>query len=500
MALTRPTSWNTYFSKNFLTNCGLNVLDSNGVLLLNKQAIQSFSYIGRNSYVCENYPNEEATLVILNWNALPTTTKTYLTTKNNVIKVVYIIGGDGASPKSLYIDKWELSDNKLSMTIKLKGILMSLTSQCSIMFGNADVVLNNVATNISIPINTSNISNYEIKFIPPKITYGELLQDMAITTCCGFRYSDVNQRIDFLSLPQTYFSYNPSNIYGNAKIRLIEEEQNVIVLGAYSNIDSNFTRQNVGYVKLLGRDTPPVDVYLNSYYTSCTTKQLAPASPTYTPIYDIYNDKLSFINSPLQQFTPTRYYEITGFPVVLETNQEENKKAISSYLLFEATTQKTLVKNYVESVYAINKTIEFDCRIDPTIEALDLISIGGIGRVYVEEVEIRYNGGYRGKIKGRLDDSIIPPLLTNLNTANNNWHFTITNNNDEHVLLFIHTSNGDEEFGLNAHSSITFDANYCPSLDDSFVAYNLGELDTDVYCYFEGTTETSDNVIILEAQ
>ena len=200
MALTRPTSWNTYFSKNFLTNCGLNVLDSNGVLLLNKQAIQSFSYIGRNSYVCENYPNEEATLVVLNWNALPTTTKTYLTTKNNIIKVVYIIGGDGASPKSLYIDGWELSDNKLSMTIKLKGILMSLTSQCSIMFGNADVVLNDVATNISIPINTTNISNYEIKFIPPKITYGELLQDMAITTCCGFRYSDVNQRIDFLSL------------------------------------------------------------------------------------------------------------------------------------------------------------------------------------------------------------------------------------------------------------------------------------------------------------
>lgn len=493
MALTRPTSWNTYFSKNFLTNCGLNVLDSNSVLLLNKQAIQSFSYIGRNSYVCENYPSEEATLVILNWNALPTTTKTYLTTRNNIIKVVYIIGGDGASPKSLYIDGWELSDNKLSMTIKLKGILMSLTSQCSIRFGNADVVLNDVATNISIPINTSNISNYEIKFIPPKITYGEVLQNIAITTCCGFRYSDVNQRIDFLSLPQTYFSYNPSNIYGNARIRLIEEEQNAVVCGAYKRVGTNILRSFIRE-----HNTSPSQATTFYLYENCVdfeAQQTFPTSPSITKPFVVYNDKLIF--SRTSQATTSN---INAFYVELEDYQGDNVKNICSYLFYDNDAQKSLVQTFVESVYAINKTIEFDCRIDPTIEALDLISIGGIGRVYVEEVEIRYNGGYRGKIKGRLDDSIIPPLLTNLNTAYNNWHFTITNNNDEHVSLFIHTSNGDEEFGLNAHSSITFDANYYPSLDDSFTAYNLGELDTDVYCYFKGSTETSDNIIILEAQ
>lgn len=498
MALTRPSSWDTYYAQNFLTDCDLSVLDNNDVEILNKQTIKSYSYSGKNSYVCETYPNEEATIVVLDWNNLSSATKTYLTTKNNIVKIVYIVGGDGASPKTMCIDSWELDNKDFSMSIKLKSLLMTLTNKCSVLFGYATYVLNDIATNISLAINTSNITDFNIKFIPSKITYGEVLQNIAITTCCGFKYDDVNNRIDLVASPNSYLTYNKKNVYGNIKIRLIEEEKDAIVCGAYKRVGTNVARTFIGEHTTYNNRTTMFNLYDNciDFYM----RQTYPASPSISHLTTTYNDKIVFNPTSVNAV-----FNVEAYYVDLEYYQDNDKKTIYSYLLYDNDAQKGLVQQYVDSIYAMDKTIEFECRIDPSIETLDAIRVDN-KMVIVESIDINFNGGYRGKIRGRYQQKPLPLISKNLSYATNSYHIELYNPNPFPITALVYvgsTSVAPLGWTTNAHSTIIIDGNGGFGFTTLYNAFNdkvNGTLTSDITATAKASLmpPVSDATLILE--
>ena len=159
------------------------------------------------------------------------------------------------------------------------------------------------------------------------------------------------------------------------------------------------------------------------------------------------------------------------------------------------------IRNY----YSNKRMIEFECRIDPSIEPLDYITTDGLN-YWVEEVDIDFNGGFTGRIKGRVNDNtyfVDAPVISEATLINeNNYRIVIDNPNDFAVVVKIYYSGGTLSYNISANGSLLLTYGNASALSTSVQDKIDGGLLEAVYCNFEkqdDTSQTSDNTIILEA-
>ena len=173
------------------------------------------------------------------------------------------------------------------------------------------------------------------------------------------------------------------------------------------------------------------------------------------------------------------------------------------------SAQLQIAQANARAYYSHRNYYECECRIDPRIEPLDKVWVENVGFVMVEEVEVNFNGGFRGKLKGRIigENKLLAPVVSSLSWQPDldptQFYFRIANNNPFDVTVVIVGSFGERTLSIEAFGSISVTEDDDSRLLDSFSAYARNILEDEVYCYFtdnEGVAiEDSDNTIILEA-
>lgn len=405
------TSWENFFSNgNDLRNCDVNIRSKNNLTLLDKTYIKSFSIISRNSFVCDQIPTDECEVELVNYDTLSDSKKTYLTTHINdityYVRVHYQINGVVTiGYKTLVVKSYKISRDGKTATFRFSSPLSCLSVRAvHFKFG--------VFTNDGLGLDSGS------KGAKYKISRAELFPVRCLQRNKGIYYvygsNTQSTEYDFKSFTKNTPDGNFSgiNIIDDYDINNDEPDKGDIDL--FSAIDGAeidgyplSTRWNTGSS---GLDLPPnLPIDSDMYIKTFSVKDENDVDYTIFYKLEVYNDMVS-----LKLDTETIIPIPANTPFILRVkcaelsldNPTNNEKAyLQSVGVPMLGDSYNSCVNYVRSYYSNNHIISFDCRIDPTLEPLDIIDvpIEGISyRVAIEEVAINFNGGFTGSIKGRI--------------------------------------------------------------------------------------------------
>jgi len=485
--LTRPASWTTYFNKPFLENCDVYIYDDNDSLLVDKTYINKYSWKGESSFVCNSMPVDEATLVIRGWSKLSSTKKTYLTTIGNMVSIGYVIGGDESGWRVMYIKDFNYDTTNLLMTIKFRGKLQGMANKTSVQMNVPVQNATEIATQIDQYFSYEGNSDFILNYVPSKITEAQTFQNLALTLCGGLRNKGETTNLEIISYPNATLTFNKSNIFNRVKYYSSDISSNVEVLGSYVITGAGVSKTYLGQHNTRTNQTTTFNLE-NDYYVNFTTTQESPASPQYLRTFTIFNDKLVFSTTQVALLLG-----VNADYLRLEQSQNQGYTTISSYFFYNTSGQKSKVQQYASAYYSFNLLAEFECRIDPCLEPLDCIYTNG-EYILLESVSIEFNGAFRGKIIGRKQTKLFPPLIKNITYSGSAYSFEIYNPNPVRITCFIKYGQNQTASvlisgslwngRLNSYASITISSSNCPDLDDSFYDKYRGLLQDDVYVYF----------------
>ena len=169
----------------------------------------------------------------------------------------------------------------------------------------------------------------------------------------------------------------------------------------------------------------------------------------------------------------------------------------------------TPCSDYLKAWLPYQNYIECDYRIDPRIELFDKICVfdksGNIYVAVVEDFTINFNGGFTGKMRGRIIGSITETIAPEVHVDDyytQDWSFRIINNNpfDVDVLITYSSFYTPLRYTLGAGETLTLDYSNCRQLRASFEAYANQDLNDYVTCRFDNDEYgESTHTIILEA-
>lgn len=376
------TTWENYFKQSTLTNCGveLYVYATSGQAgwkkFADEQVVYSFSLKRVNCYVCETLPSDTLE-VELDW--ANTQEKTHLY-RGARVYIKYKVCGTQTIGwatqyriKSIDIDRKE---KNAKMVLEEYGTIYNAISSNQITGGS------------TVP--TAGQTRW---------THAEYLQLCAIKQGKALYY-------DYGAY--AYKSFSPSNVNGNYdEINIIEDysfsyddenKKNVVIYG--------FVRQSSSPVILYEQNA---EVYSRTYsYTWFYNSPVLISSVT----FDQTTTGVSFIsrNDRVRITFETQSYDdylmqVYGFRIGLAEVEDGIKSYIQTYAFENTEAQKTNVQTIFRNYYSNDRFIEFDCRIDPTFEPLDIIAmtIDNVNyKLALEEVTINFNGGFTGHIKARI--------------------------------------------------------------------------------------------------
>lgn len=512
--LWRPTAWNTHYGKSYLEDCNVKIYDTDDNLLIDKDYIQKYSWRGEASFICERIPTDEATIVVIGWSKLSSTKKTYLSTKGNNIHISYVVGGDESGMKVMYIDDFKYDSTNLLATIKLKGLIQTMTEKahCSLI----ESMASGSGSQITALFSYLGTKDFWLDYMPSNISKAQALQNLAIVLGGGLRYEVNDDEIQITPYPTAVLTYNKSNIFNRINFYKSEQSKDVVVLGAVANGGQ--------YIEpvCIGKHTSSQYTYtffdIEQDYFANFSQKLTNNGVSYSLGKNVYNDQLRYWQSSAGQ----QFY-VLGQPLQLETTQEQGKTIISSFCFFDTgghinytpTQQKTIIKAYAERYYKMDTYAEFDCRIDPTLEPLDAIKTDG-EYYWLESVSVEFNGGFRGHIKGRKQIETMPPLIKNLvNNGGSNFSFDIYNPNPFTTIVSVKHQGGQTAvigsggglipaiIFIAPFGTLTINQTNGASLSQDFQDDYTGVLAYDVYATLAdgnlgGTYGTSDYEIILK--
>ena len=525
--LARPSSFDTIFQGNtpFILSSSIAVKNKNGNVVIPTANIEKIETTLRNSFLCSMYPTEETTISILDWDKLPSGTKNYLSTKGSTLYIYYCVNNIWTTgARFCAINECQVSFRQDKATIKCVGwfnreLLSNRTNPVgaySRLAGSGEYYVSNfltfactqnllsIITNIDekqVVYNTAN--NYQINGVFTKMTIAEGLQNASLgcggaprlnyDDSVGFFYAniyDINHyEITEMSLTNIYDDIeivrNTTPKEASVHGYLLDEEKQVYHTGFFTN--TNEFDKGGGF----DLDYIPTQCYViisNTRFNATTTNYIAGSywghflTGSYIGGGDFYIYAQQILSPSFEQ--------------------EADKVVVASYVLPDTlTTQKDIVKANAEKYLALEEDISFSCRVNPALEPLDYVYIPHqrIGNVLIEEITITYDGGYSGTIRGKRI-GIFAPQITSINYQQD--AFTIKNNNGKTAHLTIIASDGahDLEFDIPSGQSLTISGqDYPQELQSSFTAYNNGDLQDDLYCWFTIDNFSSDNTIILEA-
>lgn len=532
--LSVSNAWKNMFNNN-LVGEALIKFDIENYGTLYKTDIFSYEFRGQNHFLCDIYPQYNATIKAVMRNLFYDFN--YFKRKKVEIYYGFVINGSNEYVKAqtLYIDNISVSDDGRVATIELKSGFAYLTetlknqtlytsypsgsftwflsfySLCNDVFGSGNW------------IDDSGL-NKNVRFLPSKITSGNAIQSLAFANGRFIKLQSDGKYFlgDQIKSVNTAFG-NKLNILKYPHYTTMEYPTSVVVDWfdvenavdyQISNIGSMFTFNTSYHPNPLPSsrwgqgemDFDNENVFLlwgQLQYTAVDfNDQQTPMSYTSASL-SIYNDKISFYykvdvsghNATIKNINIRGYnfrnrYEIIDEQVSIfdiNFNDQAHANAIQSR-----------VADYLSS----QKEVELDLRFDPSIELLDLFYFNGLSpkKMIVEELKITFNGSYRGQVKGRYDDLIIKPDVDIDHYSDHDFTFYVENLNPFPVDLYIEYSGGEVVISMSANEFLEINNNDYPELLSSFQAKAYQDLQEEVYCWFETQDgDMSDNVIILEA-
>lgn len=480
LAVPNRTTWENYFKQAVISNCNVSLyVGDNATIFGTKDNIVNFKITSRNSYVCEELPSDDCSFELINWSQLPNTTKKELQTKNKIVYIRYTVQGTTTTlfEKIVYIKDCVVDRKEFSAKITCRSYFQDLTR---VTLGQANWV--------GVPA-----------LLTPDMTEGEFIQLSAL----------VQRRAVYINRDYNgvfkFKDYDPTTVLGNF------DEKNII-----DDYQFNFDDERKKNISIFGYKR--TSNYKTLYTTTVTTTS-ANYEFRYTPekMEDVTQAVIrqGGVSRAMSVSQYTKYkschttnapigqceIEILGYEVALDDVPTSTDYYISTYAFLDGYqgNAQTMYRNY----YKNNRFIEFDCRVDPTLEPLDIIETiidGTKYRLVLEEVTINFNGGFTGHIKGRIIAVLYEaPVIEDLSVRDG--VFDIVNNNDVAVSVVITYSGGTITLPIPANSTLHCDISTNVSqLYESFYSKDIGVLRSDVTCHFEATDYiSSDNTIILEA-
>ena len=518
------TFHNSFNSIKPLQNCEVILRQPDYTLLLDKNNIVKYTTRATNNYLCSPYPTEQTTIEIIGWSALSSTIKTYLSTIDNEIHIYYKVNGYATlQPRVCFVDKLEVDYKQQKATLKCVSIMerKAMTNMgWYILFNGATIssifdqftkIKDTTITKVVSVVNDTTTENVWFDK-----TNGENIQNCAIACGGTFKvYYDAQQNKWYktiVEMPSTpsIVNYDVLNIYDDISVKeesinptsyvfgykLGEEEEitEYVLIMAQTSFDTN-REVPLGYLI--------TDYIRNGNLHATTIKTEYNSSGNQLYCYAIGH----FDNNTIT----TAYMTIKGKKFILPSVQGENSytNILAKLVDNTNTTQKGIIKANADRYLALNKTISFSCRLNPCFEPLDFLSFANIGGVIIEEIELVYNGGFRGTIKGKLDltDYYPDPILIDRDVSDeDNWFFTIANKSYRPKNLQVYTSGSvvPHIFRLDGNTTIKLTKTNAPFLQDSITHYVDAHLtlEDDVYANFEDVEsgQTTYSIILLEAE
>lgn len=498
------------FENGLITNCGISFYGYTPrtvdfLFLFDQAKIKNFSMTRKNSGVCEVMPTDTCVFDIVNWFSLSQAVRNFLLVKHNYVCMSFMVGGISTTNYLvLQIDNCFVDEQENTAKVRLADIYsIDITNDSFNPLINQEDAM--------APIG--------LVMVPKKNTIAEKIQTYSIGLGKGVRLPPIRMNMssgyivseykDLSSIYQTPVMFYKKNFKKYSKY-MAEDRKNIIAYGSTPNgsykqlhivtmsASSTSTRISGAWL-FIGIDLPAITSFkVTRTYSSQTTDvtsdfQMAVSygATMITQKEDVFLGYGSY----------TIYWY--GYDSAVFNEPDTNDVHIKCLTQLVGTSGLSNVQDSARAYYSFDKYLDIDCiRINPRIEPLDNVIIDNVGLIVVEEIDIDFNGGFSGKIKGRLifDNQPIPPKVSNISYNLDTFSFTITNYNPFSVSLYIEYSSGTLVGNIPASSSKVFTQTDFPQLSDSFVEKADGNLGSDVSCYFvEQDWEDSDSAIILEA-
>ena len=508
MAYKVPSGWQSKADARLRDKCNVHIyVGSIGptTLICDKSNISSFKYRGTASWIAKDIPTHEIVFTILKW-----TNYNYKASIDyaNILYLKYVLGGlETTGFRTYKIYDMEYDYNKDTMTVYAQSKIATLTSAASYTLGQDTTTI--LQTMLAYTFNALHITrSFNADYMPFRVTRAELIQQIALCNYSSFYEQDDEfymESYEELNPSRTYSELNIMNVI-SAFTKSISDIPTTINIGTWFNETTLVDLGTVSYVVPL--NPTPANIYItmpyqSQYYTIATNCTVKRGSTTITPTTLTINNTgvTARIMNPVAG--ATYYLSVKAYAQVQENKQEQDQLTFTTPLLSDGSLADT-VKTKTSIYYALNKMIEFDCRIDPAIEPLDLLYISDKDIfIYVEKVEITFNGAFNGFIRGRDAELTIQPLRVDnieYDPYDEDYAFRIHNDNLFPVKVKIHYSGGTIDMGVVGAKTYKDVSNIsCPQLLQSFRAKDMQDLNDDVYCYCEKGNLTSTNTIILEA-
>ena len=433
-------NWLDVYRNNFIQESNVLVYKletaSTLTLLFDKEHISKYTYQSHNAWVGKDYPSEEHTIEIRNWDSLSATTKNFLSTKGNILHFKYYVKKDvnttGVESERarfgvIYDVKRDVKTG--TRTIYCRSILSLLTSKASYQLNKtpSEIITamgskqeyTDAGISYYIPSGLASITK-QIDRLPANITDGELLQNLAlalgrfIRACVSSTSEKTPKFTIWNTLTSTNYRFPNINIKEHSLNEYKATESTTIeILG--SKLEP--TPTNVGSVSYTTSSSVMTTIYLTNYYpTDCKinniTAQTSGGVSTPITISSRYND---YVVGRIQNPSANATYEMTAYAnkLITEQSQTSGTTTISCMLLGGNISKDDYLSTKATTYYGYNTMIEFDCRINPNFECGDTLAMETLFhfidddtyiieyKVVIEELSITFNGAFNGHIKGR---------------------------------------------------------------------------------------------------
>ena len=457
--LTRPSNFDdAYSSTKYISSSNIYIEDKDNNTLLTKENLGEYKCYSRSSFLNETLPMEDTTFVVLDWKNIPQATKTYLTTRHNVIYVKYEVNNvKSTGARFCFTDSAKIDYNGEKATIKCVSPINTLGGTANII-GRVDLggyyIIDTYLNNLYYG------DNHEQIFLRAQGvnalqksrnfwyagTNAEMVQNGLIALGGSLRFNTNYYNLDstrgqIVSRGNAYnnrVSFDPVNIHED----IDKDVLNIPTTGhAYGYTFSSVRLIVDGSVRPTSTTYTTTTTIKDHCKITRATLTQGSGSPTLSTITQTKNsDGTSDVYMVFTGCTPSSNYvlSIYGQDIVEPTIQNIDGEV--------AVYSKLLEGNESRNVH--NTELSFSCRINPCIEVLDCLKIRNIGFLYVEQVDIEFNGAYRGKIVGKLNENLSLSLTKTINSETN-YTITFTNNSAFDSELYI----GNTSIG-----SITADA------------------------------------------
>ena len=514
--LSVSNDWINMFNNNVLNEALIKFVLGNNQYTWTKKDIFSYSFKAKNRYLCDEYPEYNATIVVPTQSNFINNYSSYIGMKVDIY-YGYVINGSDEYVKAitLYIDDMTISDDGRTTTISLISIFAKLTSTVS-----WELTRQSGSSAISYSIRYSDVvydcfndyqivlsDDYYIRYLPSKITLGNALQELTFINRAYLKlladdYVVVNMYV------ANKLPHNSLNILKHPHITKMEQPSDVVV----SYIDLNNTdnveiidiatvRMDFSYVPSIQKWRCIVNKDWNNSFAFvdwkiCYRDNLTGATPSDESII-INND--FFEITALSSADSDYYFHLRGYSFKDYTEYVDGKTTIFNFNISNQTHANN-IKTRVQDYLSTQKNVELELRINPALEMLDLIYYeNNYKNVIIEEMDIDFNGGYRGRIKGRYDDKTLTPTVSGAYIFHyGEYAIVFTNPYPFPLTIYVDYNGGDYftfDIGANATKQITDDD--FPELSPYTQDKEAGHLQDDIFCFFGFNDGKSGDSIII---